>query len=91
MNIAVCGKFYIPVIEYLVNIGFVGSNINLNIFGDNDAKFNPTAKQPTDITYFDKILKHIKNCFGKTNIYYNTISKDIGVKKEDISLIKYQL
>ena len=44
LNIAVGGKQYLPILNTLSGMGFVGSNINLNIFSDNDIVFNKKAK-----------------------------------------------
>ena len=91
LNIAVCGKHYYSIIMKLVNMGFVGDNIELNIFADNDEKFNKNAKEPTSVKYFNKILKKAKYLYGCVNIYYNTMDKDIGIPLEGIYLEKYRL
>lgn len=91
MNIAVCGKHYVSILTTLVNMGFVGDNISLNIFSDNDSIFNNKNNNPTTIEYFKKILYRTKNLYGDINIFYNTIGKDIGVPRGDISLKKYKL
>lgn len=91
MNIAVCGKHYVGVLMKLVNMGFVGENIELNIFADNDEDFNNKNNKPTDIKYFKNILKKVRYLYGSVNIYYNTIAKDIGVNKNEIKLKKYRL
>lgn len=91
MNIAVCGKHYVSILTTLVNMGFVGDNITLNIFSDNDKDFNKKNNQPTTIQYFKKILKRMKYLYGDVNVYYNTIGKDIGVPRSEISLKKYRL
>ncbi len=92
LNICVSGRYYDSIILLLVSMGFIGSNIELNIFADNDRMFNNKnvkANKNTDIGYYKKILKNYKYLFGKTTVYYNTISKDIGVPKDRISLKKY--
>ena len=91
MNIAVCGKHYVGILSKLVNMGFVGENIILNIFADNDKTFNNKNNKPTTIEYFKKVLNKMKHLYGEVNIYYNTISKDIGVPRQEISLQKYRL
>ena len=40
INIAVGGKFYERVVRQLVSMGFVGDNIHIQIFSDNDSEFN---------------------------------------------------
>ena len=91
LNIAVCGKQYLSILNTLSGMGFVGSNINLNIFSDNDVTFNKKAKNPTDVKYFKKLLNKQKYLYGNTNIYYNLIDKDIGVGLDKISLKKYKI
>ena len=91
MNIAVGGKQYSSIIFTLVNMGLIGSNITLNIFSDNDEAFNTDSKNPTNIDFFKKLLNKSKNLFGSVNVYYNTISKDVGVPKNQISLKKYKI
>lgn len=92
MNIAVCGKQYHNILVKLLNMGFVGSNIIVNIFADNDEQFNDNKNnKPTDIKYFNTLFKKLKYLYGEVNIYYNTIYKDIGVNKEKISLKRYKI
>ncbi len=92
LNIAVCGKHYLSILEKLINMGFVGSNIHINIFADNDMQFNKNKNNvPTDLEYFQKILYKVKHVFGDINIYYNQIDKDVGVPKEKILLKKYKI
>lgn len=91
MNIAVCGKHYVSILSTLLNMGFVGDNIELNIFSDNDSVFNNKNNNPTTVEYFVKLLSHIKNLYGEVNIYYNTISKDIGIQKDKIALKRYKI
>lgn len=91
MNIAVCGKHYVSILLKLVNMGFVGDNIILNIFADNDKDFNNKNNNPTTIEFFRNNLHKMKYLYGEVNIYYNTISKDIGVPRQEISLKKYRL
>ena len=92
MNIAVCGKQYHNILLKLLNMGFVGSNITVNIFADNDEEFNDNKNnKPTDLKYFKTLFKKIKYLYGEVNIYYNIIHKDIGVPKKYISLIKHKI
>lgn len=91
LNIAVAGKRYDGVLRYLTSIGLVGENIHLNIFADNDMQYNNKNNQPTTVDYFKQVLRKFKYLYGKVSIYYNILSKDIGVKKEEISLQKIKL
>lgn len=91
LDIAVCGKQYLYVLNTLNSMGFVGNNINLNIFSDNDEVFNNKNNKPTNIEYFKKLLHKNKYLYNSTNIYYNLIDKDIGVIKDKIKLKKYKI
>ncbi len=91
LDIAVCGKQYLYVLNTLNSMGFIGSNINLNIFSDNDEVFNNKNNKPTNIEYFKKLLHKNKYLYNSTNIYYNLIDKDIGVSKDKIKLKKYKI
>ncbi len=90
LNLCVSGKYYDSLILFLVSMGFVGSNITVNIFADNDGMFNKKNKNnTTTIEYYQKILKNYKHLFGKINVWYNLKSKDIGVPRDKIKLQKY--
>lgn len=91
LNIAVGGKGYCSILDKLLNMGFVGNNIILNIYADNDKDFNKKAKQATTVEYFKKLLRRYKHLYGEVNIYYNIIGKDVGVPKDDIVLKKYKI
>lgn len=91
LDIAICGKQYLYVLNTLNSMGFIGSNINLNIFSDNDEIFNNKNNNPTNIKYFKKLLHKNKYLYNSTNIYYNLIDKDIGVTKDKIKLKKYKI
>jgi len=85
LNIAVCGKFYSRMITKLFSMGFIGSNIIINIFSDRD------YTKDTSIDYYRKIFKYYKHLVKSINIYYNTKYKDCGVPKKDILLKKYNV
>ena len=92
MNIAVCGKQYVSMINYLTSIGFVGDNICLNIFADNDKEFNKNKNNvPMTINLFKNMLKKYKHLYGEVNIYYNEKSKDIGVPISEIIINKTKI
>lgn len=69
------GKSYNFVLKYLQSLGIL--NCNINIYSDKDV---PRAKVEELINgnYLTK--------FNGANLYYNTIGKDYGVKKEEIKL-----
>lgn len=91
INIAVCGKQYLTIINLMVSMGLVGNNVVVNIFSDNDERFNNKNNKPTTIQYFKKILAREKYIFKAINIYYNEIDKDIGVPKDKIILKHYKI
>lgn len=93
MNIAVCGKYYESIILFIIDLGLVGSNIILNIFADNDMIYGRRDKssESTSLNYYRRIFRYYKYLFKEINIFYNTIGKDIGVKREKISLKHYKL
>lgn len=85
LNIAVCGKYYNSILKYLYGMGFVGSNITVNIFADND------HTKDTSVEHYQEILKDYSYFVNKINLFYNLKKKDCGVKKEDIMLQKYTI
>lgn len=85
LNIAVCGKFYNSVIEYLLCMGLIGSNIIINIFADRD------YTRDTSIKYYRDNLTKYSYLVKELNIFYNTKEKDCGVRKEDIVLKSFKL
>lgn len=82
INIAVGSTDYSGIIEYLISLGFIGSNVNLNIYSDND------KNSTTSLQYHKKVLNKYKVIFGEINIYYNIIGKDCGVPVNEIKLKK---
>lgn len=92
ITIAVTGKYYEPIVRYLIGLGLFGSNVELNIFADNDAKFNKKNKaKDTNLEFYKKIFKNIKFLFKNVRVYYNILRKDCGYPKEFISLVDYKL
>lgn len=85
LNLAICGKHYVNTIKYLIGMGFLGMNVTLNIYSDRDYKYD------TSIEYHKKILKPFTYVFKEVNVYYNTLKKDCGVRKEDILLQKHKI
>lgn len=92
LTIAVTGKYYEPIIRYLVGLGLFGSNVYLNVFADNDAQFNKKNKQKdTDIEFYRKLFRNSKYLFKQVKIFYNIKMKDCGVRREDIILKEYKI
>lgn len=73
---AVCGAAYTSVVKYFIQLGFAGSNIHLHIYSDKD-------KSPS---YYRTLRDEISPWIGKIHLYYNELSKDFGVPKNQILL-----
>lgn len=92
LNLCVSGKYYDSLILFLVSMGFVGSNITINIFADNDAVFNnKNQNKTTSLTYYQKMLEKYKCLFGNIYVYYNLMYKDIGCPRDKIRLQKTKI
>lgn len=97
MNIAVTGKYYNKIILFLIDKGIIGGNIIINIFADNDEHFGKHKDRKlkdyysTTLPYYKKLFENYKYLFKEVNLYYNNIGKDVGVPREQISLIDYKL
>lgn len=76
--IAVNDSGYMSVLKHFLSLGLVGKNIIINIFSDKD-------KEPW---FYKKIISELKPFVGKINLYYNELSKDFGVPKNQIKTIK---
>lgn len=94
-NIAVGGKYYVTIIEYLFGLGLIGPNVTVNIYSDNDETFNKKKNkkqnQDTGLEFYKKTFKELKYLVKEINVYYNELFKDYGISKDKISLIKYRL
>lgn len=78
---AICGSAYVNVIKYFIQLGIMGDNVTINIFSDSD---HPP--------YFYKGLKKELSMWVKEiNLYYNELSKDFGVPKDQIQLISKKI
>lgn len=85
INIAVGGKRYTQILDELINMGFVGSNIRVNIFSDRDNTYDTSMK------YYRDKFKLYKYLYGSITIYYNILSKDVGVPVNEIALKSYSI
>ena len=85
LNIAVCGKYYNSILKYLIKLGFIGNNIKINIYSDND------HSNDTSLEYFKRTLKTYSYLVKDIYIHYNLKSKDCGVPREDILIQSYKL
>lgn len=75
---AVCGSGYMSVIKHFIGLGFIGSNIHINIYSDAD-------KEPY---FYKKIYNEISPWVGSISLYYNALEKDFGVPANRIQVIK---
>lgn len=85
LNIAVCGKYYFNIIKYLFQLGFIGQNITINIFADND------HTEDTSFEYYQRTLKNYSFFVNKIVVHHNSLSKDCGVPKSQILLTAKQI
>ena len=74
---ACCGSGYTNTIKYFIKLGFIG-NLNINIYSDKD-------KKPE---FYRKMYYEILPWVKSINIYYNDLSKDYGVPREEIQISK---
>lgn len=85
INMAVGGKFYTKAIKYFLGLGFVGRNIIINIYSDNDKTYD------TSLEYYRKTLKKFTYLVKEINVFYNTLQKDVGYPSNQIKLVKYKI
>lgn len=85
LNIAVCGKFYTKIIERLIYMGFIGDNIIINVYSDNDHTTD------TSFQFYKRVFKRYRYLVKEINVYYNLLYKDCGVTKDKIKLQKYSI
>lgn len=91
LNVCVGGNYFEKFLVFLLDLGFAGSNVTINIFADNDMRFNQKAKKQTDLAFFNRTFHNFKYLYKEINVYYNLIGKDCGVPKEEIRLKRYRL
>lgn len=78
--VAACGAGFISVLKYILSMG-VTCNVDINIFSDSD-------RPPK---FYKKLKTEIAPWVNNITLYYNTKSKDYGVTKNEISLIKKKI
>lgn len=76
--IAVLGSDYISGVNYTINKGLIGSNVNINFYLDQDVNESKVKKE----------MKKIKWLFGEIKFFKNAVEHDLGVVKEKIKLIE---
>lgn len=74
--IAALGSDYIPALEYMIGKGIIGTNVMVRIYIDKEI----------DVDELSKGLDKFKWLFHNITIYWNTISKDVGVAIDKIKL-----
>ena len=79
--IATLGSDYISAIDYAISKGFIGNNIIIKIYIDNDVNERSLKYQ----------LKKYKWIFGSILIYKNIKSKDVGVTIDKIKLVSQKV
>lgn len=79
--IGVCGCGYYTAFKYLIENGVFGNNIDICVYSDSD-------KQPY---FYSKLFKKAKPYFNSLYLYYNELSKDCGVPKNNIRLSKTKI
>ena len=72
---AINGSGYLNVIKYILEQGLL-CDVNVNIFSD--------ADRPPD--YYRKMITTIAPFVNDIRLFYNSIGKDYGVKKNEIKL-----
>ena len=92
INFANGSKSYFNLINHIIKLGLVGNNVTLNIYSDNDKKFNNDSNYyDTTINYYKKVFRYYKLLFKEINVYYNILRKDCGECIENISLSKHKI
>lgn len=77
---AVCGAGYVSVIKYFIKMGII-DNVDVNIYSDDDRHPN----------FYRALVKELKPWVNRVELFYNDKSKDFGVPKRDIKVIKKKL
>ena len=94
ITISVTGKYYEPIIRFLVGLGLFGNNVSINVFADNDKEFNKknySKFKDTDLDFYKKLFRNSKYLFKSVRVYYNILKKDVGVPLEEISLVSHKI
>lgn len=76
--LAVLCSDYIPGLDYLIKKGIVGKNVQVRIYID----------QGIDEKGLKESVKNYKWLFDSISIFKNAIKKDVGVKLDEIKLVK---
>jgi hypothetical protein len=79
--IAALGADYESTLVHVISKGFIGSNINVNVYMDSDI----------DEKLLIYKLRKYKWIFNSITVYRNVIGKDVGVRIEKIQLKRYEI
>lgn len=77
---AACGSGFISVLKYFIKMGVFG-NVKINIYSDSDR----------NVSFYKPLVKELKPWVDDFKIYYNELSKDYGVTKDEIRLVKKKI
>jgi hypothetical protein len=77
---AACGSGYESVIKYFISMG-VFDNVDVNIYSDDDR----------DPSFYRQMVKSLKPWVNEFNLFYNDKSKDFGVPKDKIKVVKKRI
>ena len=80
LYVAACGAGFLSVLKYIIGMG-ITCNVDINIFSDAD-------RGPG---FYKKLYKKLNPWVNNINLYYNRKSKDYGVTKNEIELIKKRI
>lgn len=81
LHLAILGKDYKSAVDYIVNLGLVGSNIDLRIYIDSNI----------DVGYMKKVFKDFKWIFGKITLFRNSKKEDFGHPIDKIQRVEIPL
>jgi phosphomannomutase len=77
---AVCGAGYVTVIKYFIKMGVI-DNVDINIYSDDDRHPN----------FYKPLVRELKPWVNDINLFYNEKSKDFGIPKKDIKIVKKRI
>ena len=80
LYVAVCGAGFLSVLKYIISMGLT-CNVDINIFSDAD-------RAPY---FYKNIKKELSPWVNSINLYYNSKSKDYGVTRDEINLVKKRI
>lgn len=78
LYVAICDSEYTSVIKYFLGLGLIGDNIIINIYSDND---HPPY-------FYKHMIDELSIWVKSINLFYNEKSKDYGVHKDNIQIVK---